>query len=69
MVSVLQVCRSHPGKVLELRTSLGLSRARAILEQQPREMSITEADLGVGQRGRGSTRGQLKSARCVRVEP
>ena len=63
MALVLQVCGTHPGKVLELRTSLGLARARAILEQQPLERSIAEVEPGPGQRGGASTRGQLKSAR------
>lgn len=30
----VQVCGVQPGKVLELRTTLGLLRARAILDQQ-----------------------------------
>ena len=31
---VLQVCGVQPGRVLELRTTLGLMRARAVVEQQ-----------------------------------
>ena len=34
LAMILQVCGVQPGRVLELRTTLGLMRARAMLEQQ-----------------------------------
>lgn len=54
-----QVCGVHPGRVLELRTNLGLMRAKAILEQQ--QQQEREEDEEEDQK----TRGRLKSARCM----
>lgn len=55
-----QVCGVHPGRVLELRTNLGLMRAKAILEQQQQQQQ-REEDEEEDQK----TRGRLKSARCM----
>ena len=67
-----QVCGVQPGKVLELRTTLGLLRARAILDQQiEQERQVQQQQTDRGLRGGGGggdhkipmTSGRLKHGR------
>ena len=57
----------QPGKVLELRTTLGLMRARAILDQQielERQQITEEGQMeGNGEQRENMTSGRLKHGR------
>ena len=61
----MQVCGVQPGKVLELRTTLGLMRARALLDQQIESERQQMSDEGVrgGSGGQLLSRGHLKCGR------
>ena len=65
VVLVIQVCGVQPGKALELKTSLGILKAKELLAQQQAEQQrIEEAgdDLSLLQTA-STTRGQLKHGR------
>ena len=57
------MCGVQPGKVLELRTTLGLMRARALIEQQVEleRQQVEESEGGL--RGGGLVEGDKKAAR------
>ena len=67
MIYYFQVCGVQPGKVLELRTTLGLMRARALLDQQlEMERQLAEEEKlrgGGGEDRRLTTSGRLKHGR------
>ena len=54
LIMILQVCGVQPGRVLELRTTLGLIRARAMLEQQiEQEQLMMDEGQKVGEKKGG----------------
>ena len=62
-----QVCAVQPGRVLSLRTSLGLSRVREVMAQhqeleQQRQQRVTIADSALP-RPSDHRRGKLKHAK------
>ena len=53
----------QPGKVLELRTTLGLMRARALLDRQIELERQEAAGVDVGLRGEGVAEGDRQIGR------
>ena len=56
------MCGVQPGKVLELRTTLGLMRARALIEQQVELERQQTAESEGGLRGGGLADGEKQAA-------